>query len=199
MVAHMDGLVGRLLTTLEVHDLATRTIVVFVGDNGTSRRIRSIRDGEKVRGGKGTTTDGGTHVPLLIRAPGLVKPGTVFEDLVCTRDLLPTLVRAAGAEPPADSDGLDLLPLLRGEAALDRDALAFWYWPRPRTRPESRPIRFALDRRYRLYDDGRMFDRVADPDEQAPLDSAEDAELREARTRLAVAIESLPRAKGSGR
>lgn len=188
MVEYMDRLVGRVVRRVEGLGIADRTLVVFVGDNGTHRRIRSQVGERTVAGGKGSTTDAGTHVPMIAWGPGLVRAGTVRTELVSTRDLLPTLVALAGAAMPDVTDGHSLLPHLRGEDAPPRTALAFDFWPRPRTRPDSAPARFALDERFRLYEDGRMFDRFADPEETRSLDDVDP----ERRARLRAAIDEIP-------
>ena len=123
MVAYMDRLVGRVVRRIEALGLAERTLVLFVGDNGTSRRIRSQRHGRPVRGGKAQPTDAGTHVPMIAWGPGLLRAGAVVDDLVCTRDVLPTLVELAGAELPDVVDGHSLLPLLRGDDGPPRQTL----------------------------------------------------------------------------
>jgi arylsulfatase A-like enzyme len=69
MVEHLDALVGRLVAHLEARGLARRTLVLFVGDNGSPRSVLSRRRGRDVRGGKNKPTDSGSRVPLLVWAP----------------------------------------------------------------------------------------------------------------------------------
>ncbi|QDT17944.1 sulfatase-like hydrolase/transferase [Alienimonas californiensis] len=98
MVAYMDRLVGRTLDHLERTGALENTVVVFLGDNGCQQGIISERriDGPHgprtvtVNGGKGTLTDAGTHVPLIISWPGTI-PAGVDDGLVEFSDVLPTL------------------------------------------------------------------------------------------------------------
>jgi len=94
----LDRKVGVVLELLEKQGLAKNTIVVFFGDNG-----------RPMFRGKGTLYDGGLAVPLLVRWPGKIKPGTVRPDLISLIDLAPTMLGAAGIEPAADLPGQDFL------------------------------------------------------------------------------------------
>jgi arylsulfatase A-like enzyme len=103
-VEHLDGDVGEVLDTLEKRGLAANTLVVFMGDNGMA-----------MPHGKGALTDPGLNVPLLVRWPGVVKPGGVTRQLVSGEDFAPTMLEAAGAAPPKEMSGVSYLKLLRGE------------------------------------------------------------------------------------
>ena len=192
MVAYMDKTVGRLDAAVDRLGLRENTIVLFTSDNGTGRSLRSELKGRMIPGGKGTPTDGGTHAPMLVRAPGFGPGGRVLEDLVDLTDLLPTLAEAIGSQPPAGIDGRSFWPQVQGKAGDPREWLYLWYWPRPYTKkfdnPSQHPeVRFARDARYKLYGDGRLFDLIADPDEQAPL-----ARKGEAYGKLETALEKMP-------
>ena len=108
---YLDHLMGRLRGKLEEMDLANRTVVFFVGDNGTGRR------------GKGTVTELGVRVPFVAWGPGWVKPmpgaTRALGDLT---DILPTLADLSGTPLPKDTtfDGKSLGPLLRGETTTHR-------------------------------------------------------------------------------
>ena len=192
MVTYMDTLVGRVVRHIEKLGLAESTLVLFVGDNGTSRSIRSRQDGRAVPGGKAQPTDAGTHVPMIAWGPGLVPAGVVLDQLVCTRDVLPTLAELAQTPSPDIVDGESLLPLLGDDSPAWRETLAFWHWPRPQTRPKSRPVQFAIDAQYRLFDDNRMFDRRTDPFCKGEPLPADDAASSPARQRLRQAIDAIP-------
>ncbi|MBK8975728.1 MAG: sulfatase-like hydrolase/transferase [Planctomycetes bacterium] len=193
MVAYMDRLVGRIVDRIDELGLGERTVIVFVGDNGTHPSIRSQVGDRTVRGGKQGTSHYATHVPLVVRWSGTVEPGQVRDELVHVRDLCATLLDVAGAEVPDDvrADSWSLAPLLRhGPAEFrPRETIPFWYHPRPIARPRSQPVTFAIDGRFKLYGDGRIYDDVADPEERHPLD----AEVPEAViARLRAALASLP-------
>ncbi len=189
MVAYMDGIVGRLDAELSSLGLRERTLLLFLGDNGTSPQIRSRFRGGEYRGGKGQTTVRGTHVPFIASWPGTAKPGHVVRDLGGAVDILPTMCEAAGIEPPAGLDGVSLLPQIRGETGRPRKWLYAWYSPRQKDGDLS--VReFAFDARWKLYRDGTLYNMERDPDETAPLDpAAADAEAIEARRRLKAALD----------
>ncbi len=97
----MDQHVGQILKRLDDEGIADNTIVFFIGDNGG----RSIRDKEYLY-------DGGIHVPLLVRWPGRLKPGTVCDDLVSMIDISAQIIRIAAGSTPG---------YLHGRAFLEPD------------------------------------------------------------------------------
>lgn len=171
MVTYADKLVGELIDHLDTLGLRERTLVIFTGDNGTGKGIVSHLGDRIVHGGKGTTLDTGTHVPLIVNQPGTVPPGVVSQDLIDSTDFLPTLLEIAGATPPVDIplDGRSFAPQLRGEPGTPRDWIYCWYEREGRPHQASVLVR---NQQYKLYRDGRFFDVVADPDEVHPLDAA---------------------------
>jgi len=82
MISFMDGQIGRILDKLDELGLSENTLVLFTGDNGTTRGIRSRIEGRTVIGAKAMPTDGGTHVPLLARWKGQIEPGCRNDDLI---------------------------------------------------------------------------------------------------------------------
>ncbi len=123
MVAYLDKNVGRVLRTLDELGIADNTIVMFLADNGTDRDLVNLwGDGVKVRGGKGTLTDRGTHVPLLVRWPGHIQAGSKCDDLIDFSDFLPTLCELAGAPLPAvEIHGRSFAPQLLGKPGNPRE------------------------------------------------------------------------------
>jgi arylsulfatase len=95
MVEH-DALVGRLLKTLDSLGLANNTIVMYSTDNGAEKFSWPDGGTSPFRGEKNTNWEGGYRVPGMIRWPGVIKPGTVLNDIVSHEDWVPTLVAAAG-------------------------------------------------------------------------------------------------------
>ncbi|NLX96114.1 MAG: sulfatase-like hydrolase/transferase [Rhodopirellula sp.] len=167
MTAWMDKMVGRVDAKLAELGIRDNTLLMFIGDNGTHRSVTSRFQGSDYRGGKGSTTRHGTHVPFIASWPAKIREGRVNRDLISTADFLPTMCEAAGVAVPTDIDGVSFLPQLRGERGIPRDWLYCWYSPRQRA---DRTVReFAWDHRHKLYRDGRFFDLVADPDETSPL------------------------------
>ena len=113
--SYLDAQAGKVLAELERLGLAEKTIVVFWGDHG-------FHLGDAGHWGKQTNFERATRSPLLIRAPGVTRPG-VCPALVETVDLFPTLVDLAGLPPLAVSDGTSLRPWLVDPAAPSRPAV----------------------------------------------------------------------------
>ena len=109
----LDDGVGALLDKLEELEVAKNTVFIFVPDHGSWRH------------GKATLYENGMRVPMLIRWPGVVKPGSTYDGLVANIDLAPTLMDLCGVQPPADYrlDGLSFKPVLLGDSRPIRDVL----------------------------------------------------------------------------
>jgi arylsulfatase A-like enzyme len=95
MMEH-DYHVGQLLDEVDELGIADNTIVIYSTDNGSQTNTYPDGGSEPFRGEKGSTWEGGFRVPALIRWPGVVKPGTVINDIYSHQDWLPTLLAAAG-------------------------------------------------------------------------------------------------------
>jgi arylsulfatase A len=123
MLAYLDKQIGSMLQTLDDLGIADNTIIIFLADNGTDTGlINQWGEGKSIAGGKGTMTDRGTHVPLLVRWPGKIKAGSVCEDLVDFTDFLPTLCELTGAKLPEPSiHGRSFAPQLLGQAGQPRE------------------------------------------------------------------------------
>jgi arylsulfatase len=96
MVEH-DGMVGQLLDKLKELGLEENTIVMYSTDNGAEKFTWPDGGQSPFRGEKNTNWEGGYRVPCAIRWPGVIKPGTVLNDIFAHEDMLPTLLAAAGA------------------------------------------------------------------------------------------------------
>jgi len=123
MLAYLDKQIGSMLQTLDDLGIADNTIIIFLADNGTDTGlVNQWGEGKSIAGGKGTMTDRGTHVPLLIRWPGKIKAGSVCEDLVDCTDFLPTLCELTGAKLPEPSiHGRSFAPQLLGQPGQPRE------------------------------------------------------------------------------
>ncbi|MGH9870326.1 MAG: arylsulfatase [Candidatus Polarisedimenticolia bacterium] len=95
MVEH-DAMVGQLLDKLKELGLEDNTIVMYSTDNGAEKFTWPDGGQSPFRGEKATNWEGGYRVPTAIRWPGVIKPGTVMNEVFAHEDLLPTLVAAAG-------------------------------------------------------------------------------------------------------
>jgi arylsulfatase A-like enzyme len=95
MVEH-DAMVGQLLKKLDELGIADNTIVMYSTDNGAEKMSWPDGGQSPFRNEKGTQWEGGFRVPCAIRWPGVIKPGTVLNDIFAHEDMLPTLLAAAG-------------------------------------------------------------------------------------------------------
>jgi arylsulfatase A-like enzyme len=135
MIASVDESVGRVLAKLDQLHLADNTVVVFSSDNGgVGGYVREgigqdrgdITDNTPLRSGKGSLYEGGTRDPLIVRWPGVVKPGSTCDVPAIHVDLYPTFLEIAAANPPGGYplDGKSLVPLLRDAGAtFSREAI----------------------------------------------------------------------------
>jgi arylsulfatase A-like enzyme len=114
MVEAMDENVGRVLAALERTGKAGNTIVVFTSDNGGER----FSEVWPFIGQKGEVLEGGVRVPLLVRWPGRIAPGSRSDQVMASMDFLPTLLAMAGGDPgrAGTFDGADLSAQLLGSA-----------------------------------------------------------------------------------
>jgi len=127
-VEEIDWSVGQVLGTLRREGLAENTFVVFTADNGPWLEYdQHGGSAGLLREGKGCTCEGGMREPCIFWWPGTIRPAVVH-DLGATMDLLPTILKLAGAEVPADRvlDGFDLRPVLSGRGHSPRDTV-FYY------------------------------------------------------------------------
>jgi arylsulfatase A-like enzyme len=117
-VEELDWSTGRVLDTLRELKLAENTLVVFTSDNGPWL-VKGADSGSAgpLRGGKGSTWEGGVRVPTIAWWPGKIAPNTAVDAIAGTIDLLPTAVSVAGGTVPPQPviDGRDLSPLLFGK------------------------------------------------------------------------------------
>jgi arylsulfatase A-like enzyme len=132
MVEH-DDMVGQVLKQLDDLGIADNTIVVYGTDNGAETATWPDGGTTPFHGEKGTTWEGGFRVPMLVRWPGVIKPGTVYNDIFSQEDWLPTFLAAAGEPNIVEKlktgydangksfkvhlDGYNFLPYFKGEVA----------------------------------------------------------------------------------
>lgn len=125
MVEKLDQAVGEILAALEARGLAENTLVVFTSDQGG---IAKFHAQTPYRAGKGSYYEGGVRVPFMMRWPGVIEPGSVSDELVNGLDFYPTFMQAAAIKPPADLDGVSLMPLLTGTGDW-APVTQFWHFP----------------------------------------------------------------------
>ncbi|MCH7726636.1 MAG: sulfatase [Planctomycetes bacterium] len=125
MIEAMDASIGRVLQELDKLKLSERTLVIFTSDNGG---FAGVSDNRPLRAAKGHLYEGGIRVPLIVRWPGVVQPATTCDTPVISMDFYETLLDVA--KLPHDDvprDGESLLPLLRKNGKLRREAIYFHY------------------------------------------------------------------------
>ena len=200
MVNTMDALVGRLVDTLEANGVRDNTLIIFTADNGTNKNLVSEFNGQRISGGKGYTRDHGTHVPLIANWPGRIPAKQVNRDLIAFSDFLPTMVEAAGLPPKesTDADGVSFWPQCLSERGNPREWIYGYYFPHPYAKKfndsNNHPeVRYARDRRYKLYDNGDLYDTQMDIMETAVIDLAVAAPtVKQAHRNLQAAINAYP-------
>lgn len=127
MVHRLDINVGRIMAALSETGLEQNTLVVFLSDNG-GPNTQNASINAPLNGQKGILLEGGIRVPYIIKWPGHLPAGKTVHDSVSSLDLLPTFISAAGGKisKQHDLDGVDLLPLLRGETDQAPHAAMLW-------------------------------------------------------------------------
>jgi len=142
MVEH-DGMVGELLQQLDDLGIADNTIVLYTTDNGAEIALWPDGAMTPFHGEKGTTWEGGMRIPMMVRWPGVVKPGTQYNDIISLIDWFPTLCAAAGIPDIKEKmksgftagsktfkvhlDGYNFLPYLKGETSQSpRDVIYYF-------------------------------------------------------------------------
>jgi arylsulfatase A-like enzyme len=130
MVESIDESVGRVFAKLEELGLASKTVVIFTSDNGARTRQGRKSSVAPLRGEKSLYYEGGIRIPLVVRWPGVVQPGSVCSTPVISTDFYPTFLQMSGQSlrPGQHRDGVSLVPVLRGAPDLAREAL-FWHFP----------------------------------------------------------------------
>jgi arylsulfatase A-like enzyme len=130
MITRMDADCGRLLAKLKELGLDEQTIVFFTSDNGPHKEGGSdpayFQSSGPLRGFKRSLHDGGIRIPMLVRWPGRVQPGTVSHLPWAFWDFLPTAAELAGAAPPQALDGISVVPTLLGRGTQKEHEFLYW-------------------------------------------------------------------------
>ncbi len=161
MIENMDNSVGRVLQKIRDLGIEDRTVVVFTSDNGgLSTTPDAPTSNRPLRAGKGWLYEGGIRVPLLVKWPGLTRPGSTCTVPVTSVDFFPTLLTAAQVplRPKQTLDGADLVPLLRGRTEKENLRAIFWHYPhyhRSGHRP-SGAVRFGEFKLIEYFEDMRV-------------------------------------------
>jgi arylsulfatase A-like enzyme len=179
MIETLDDSVGRLMAKVESLGLADRTIFIFTSDNGGLHVLEAAgttpaTHNTPFRAGKGYLYEGGLREPLIVRWPGVARPGSTCETPVVLTDLFPTLLEAAGvdvAKTVGPVDGVDITKLLRGKSLPSRTF--YWHFPNY-TNQGGRPAGAIREGNFKLvenYESGEveLFNVEDDPGEAQNL------------------------------
>jgi arylsulfatase A-like enzyme len=180
MLRYADKQVGAIIAELERLDLMKNTVVIIASDNGTEKTLSARANGRVVNGGLYQINEAGGNVPLIVYSPSLVKGGRT-SPLADFTDLFPTICDLAAASAPSSLkiDGQSLAPFLLGKAPAPRKWIFNHY-------ADERVVR---DERFKLKNNGDLFDLDADPAEQQAL--PKDAEPA-VRMKLQAVLDSMP-------
>ncbi|GHU98622.1 arylsulfatase [Bacteroidia bacterium] len=130
MVGRIDRYVGEVMAELRRLGLDRNTLVVFTSDNGPHREGGANPDYfdsyGPFRGVKRDLYEGGIHLPLVVRAPGMVEAGSSSDHICAGWDMLPTMAELAGVELPGPTDGISILPTLTGKGAQGEHPYLYW-------------------------------------------------------------------------
>jgi arylsulfatase A len=200
-IAYMDKLVGQLIAELDRLKLREKTLVFFVGDNGTStiEAPRSTIGGRPISGHKGDMLEGGALVPMIANWPGVLPAGKDSDQLIDSTDFFPTFAELAGAPLPANVvlDGHSFAPQLRGERGHPRDWIFIelarhWY---------VRSASWKLNEAGELFDmsDAPFVEKLVPAGAQSPAAAAARRQLQAALDELNPAGGILDHGTGDGR
>jgi arylsulfatase A-like enzyme len=217
MVEGMDKSLGDLMAYLDRKGVAGDTVVIFMSDNGglsaTGRGGEPNTHNRPLSSGKGSAHEGGIREPMIVRWPGVARPGTIETTPVIIEDFFPTLAEMAGARRPRvvqTVDGVSFAPLLRRTGTGAKDRALFWHFPNnwgPKgpgigasstvRQGDWKLIYYHADRRFEL------FDLAHDLGETTNLAAGNPAKVRALAARLTQHLTSvgaqMPIDKATGR
>lgn len=132
MIESMDESVGRIVKKLADLRLTDNTVVIFTSDNGGLCTLEGPNTPATInaplREGKGYLYEGGIRVPLVVKWPGVTRPGRTCGVPVSSIDFFPTILAMCGASTDTQPDGVDLATVLKGADTLSREVL-YWHYP----------------------------------------------------------------------
>ena len=190
-VEYMDTTVGKLMAALDRLNLREKTLVIFTGDNGTARFGADLATvhGRKISGMKGSMLEGGSRVPLVVNWPGTTPAGKVNHDLTDFSDFFATFAELGGAKLPEGVaiDGRSFAAQIKGEKGTPRD----WVYV------ELNGHSYARDVRYKLTNDGDLFDLKNAPYEETLVShDTPDKAAQAARQHLQAVLDEHPAQSG---
>ncbi|MBT5816397.1 MAG: sulfatase-like hydrolase/transferase [Opitutales bacterium] len=148
MTTYMDAIVGKMLDKLKELGLDENTLVIFTGDNGTGGNLTSRLGDLHLRGGKRTMNEAGTRVPFIARWLGKIPPGT-RNPFFTLMDVMPTIASIADIPITHEIDGQNLAHNFLDKSGKDREQFFMAF---------EGGVYFVRDHRFRLHEDGRLYD-----------------------------------------
>jgi len=136
MIESMDKSLGDLMKYLEENKIAENTIILFMSDNGGLSAV--ARGGiphthnKPLNSGKGSAYEGGIRVPMIVKWPGVIEPGSICHEYLIIEDFFPTILELAGIaayETIQPIDGISFVPLLRQTGNINPKRDLFWHFP----------------------------------------------------------------------
>ena len=190
-VTRLDTDIGRLLDSLKERKLDDNTLVIVAGDNGSSfapnseiGRLFDQTMGGQLRGFKRSLFEGGLRQACLARWPGVIPAGMVSNEPWAFWDFMPTCADLLNARLPEKvmTDGVSILPLLKGGATPKRD---YFYWELHEAGPSLRAVRFGDWKGVKVGTSGAMqlYDLKSDPAEKTNV-AAKHPDLAERAAKL---------------
>jgi arylsulfatase A len=183
-IAYMDKLVGRLIAELDALKLREKTLVIFMGDNGTGKGMadRATIGGKVLSGMKGTMLECGGLVPMIANWPGQTPAGRVCADLIDSTDFVVSFGELTGAKlPDMTFDGQSIAPQLLGQPAKSRE----WVFN------QLARMWYVRDAQWKLNEKGELYDMTGAPFTETLVQGP-----HEARTRLEAVLAKLNPAGG---
>lgn len=178
MVKYMDKKIEQIVDKLKWAGVYDNTYIFFSADNGTSDTVVSLFQGRNIQGGKGSTTEFGTHVPLIVSGASKILPGSSNSRMVDFTDFFSTILDICKIDKSSltsygQLDGISFYPQLRGiNNANKLRTWAYTYW-KPNTRVPAQFKVYAQTSGYKLYDSetnkNRFYNLLTDSAELTPI------------------------------
>lgn len=193
MVAYADKITGKIDRKLTELGIADHTLLIFTGDNGTNRALVSYIDSMQIRGAKGMTIDHGVHVPLVMKWPAKKAHSMHYDGIIGFSDFFATF--ADIVNDTSTHDGMSFLDIFEEEDFHGRTFNYTYYDPDWGEWVNQYRNVYVQDQRFKLYQDGRMFDINIDLLEEKPLDGKKMEEHGQIRKILQKELEKGPQMK----
>jgi arylsulfatase A-like enzyme len=132
----MDKSLGELMEYLDKNKLNDNTVILFVSDNGgfslAPRVGKTFTHNTPLRAGKGSVYEGGIRVPMLVKYPGMIQPGSVMSHPVIIEDFFPSVLELAGVKnykKVQQVDGKSFVPILYNPKKINAERNFLWHFP----------------------------------------------------------------------